>query len=92
VSEVVTAYELAPYTGSRDYQRLTALARRASIICVVDYQSLRDVARTNYMEKRGQELWSVSARGIAYITAFNEADFIALCEHHNVEFLIPPSV
>lgn len=91
MSEVFTAYELAPYTGSRDYAQLARLAREASILCIVDFQGQRDVARTNYMRRRGQEMWSVSARGMGYITAFNEADFISLCKHSNLEFIAPPS-
>jgi hypothetical protein len=90
MSDVFTAYELAPYTGSRDYEQLADLAVQASILCIVDYDGHRDVARTNYMQRRDQELWSVSARGISYVTAFNRADFIALCAHRNLEFIAPP--
>lgn len=90
MSAVFTAYALAAtYSGSRDYPRLVNLASEASIICIVDYEGHRDVARTNFMRRGDQEMWSVSARGISYITAFSRADFIALCEHHNVEFIEP---
>lgn len=89
MSDMFTAYELAPYSGSRDYERLADLASRASILCIVDYEGQRDVARTNYMRRGGQELWMVSARGMGYITAFSRADFIALCGHANVEFFAP---
>ena len=89
MSDVFTAYELAPYRGSRDYAHLANLARQASILCIVDYQGQRDVARTNFMRRGDQELWTVSARGMGYITAFNQSDFIALCGHANVEFIQP---
>lgn len=93
MSDVFTAYELAAYKGSRDYAQLVRLARQASILCIVDFQGQRDVARTNFMRRRrDEEIWSVSARGMGYITAFNEADFIALCEHNNLEFIAPPSL
>lgn len=91
MSKTYTAYELAPYTGSRDYGRLADLARTGSIICMVDYDSVRDVARTNYFERPGQTMWSVSARGICYVTAFSRDDFIALCAHANLEFIEPTS-
>ena len=89
MSGTVTAYLLAPYASSRDYARLADLACEASIICVVDYEGHRDVARTNFSRRGEQELWSVSARGLGYITAFNRADFIALCGHRNLEFIEP---
>jgi hypothetical protein len=89
MSSVFTAYDLAPYSGSRDYELLADLAAKASILCIVDFEGLRDVARTNYMRRGDQELWQVSARGMGYITAFNRADFIALCGHRNVEFMVP---
>lgn len=91
MSITFTAYSLAAaYSGSRDYAQLVGLAEKDSIICIVDYEGHRDVARTNYMRRGGQEMWSVSARGIAYITAFNRADFISLCEHRNLEYIVPP--
>lgn len=93
MSTVFTAYALAAtYSGSRDYAQLVELACADSIICIVDYQGHRDVARTNYMRRGDQEMWSVSARGISYITAFNRADFIALCEHNTLEFIAPSAV
>lgn len=91
MSGIFTAYELAPYSGSRDYELLADLAAKASVLCIVDYENeVRDVARTNYMRRGDQELWQLSARGFGYITAFNRADFIALCMHRNVEFIVPP--
>lgn len=89
MSDIVRAYDMAPYSGSRDYERLADLACKDSIICVVDFEGQRDVARTNFMRRGEQELWSVSARGFGYITAFNRADFIALCGHRNVVFIEP---
>lgn len=86
-----TAYTLAAtYSGSRDYALLAELACADSIICIVDYEGHRDIARTNYMRRGDQEMWSVSARGIGYITAFSQKDFISLCEHRNLEFIVPP--
>lgn len=96
MSETITAYALASYNGSRDYALLATLARSASIICIVDYhfrdlkESWRDVCCTNYSSRRGSELWQLSARGISYLTAFDEAEFIRRCESLNVEFFVPP--
>lgn len=89
MSDMFTAYELAPYSGSRDYEHLADLACQASILCIVDYEGQRDVARTNYMRRGSQELWQVSARGRGYVMAFSREDFIALCGHANVEFIAP---
>ena len=92
VSNVFTAYSLAAtYSGSRDYTQLAELACADSIICIVDYEGHRDIARTNYMRRGDQEMWSVSARGIGYITAFSREDFISLCNHRNLEFIMPPA-
>lgn len=87
---MITAYDLAAYAGSRDYVRLAELARTSSIICILDYETHRDVARTNYASRGASEWWQVSARGIGYITAFSQEDFMALCEHANLEFIEPP--
>lgn len=89
MSDTVTAYELGVYLGSRDYYKLTELACQASIICLVDHNGQREVARTNYSRRGEQVVWSVCSRGIAYITAFNGEDFVALCRHRNLEFLAP---
>lgn len=88
-------FVLAGYAGSRDYERLAGVARKASIICIVDYDmpgvgTVRDIARTQYTLHRGEEVFMVCARGISYIHAFGKADFIGLCELRHVEFIEPP--
>lgn len=91
-------HRLAQYNASKDYKRLANLARKASIICLVDYrlrqpvdgvESVRDVARTTVQRSDGKEFFSISARGISYVIAFNEDEFILLCASNNVEFLEP---
>ncbi|GBG14471.1 reductase [Novimethylophilus kurashikiensis] len=92
---IALAYDLPDYRGSKDYARLAALARRSSVVCILDYRvrdiDTRDVARTQYMSKGYQECWSVCSRGTSYITVFSQADFISLCEHYNLEFFEPPA-
>lgn len=90
---VCTAYDLPGYGGSKDYARLTELVKAHSIICIMDYRAdqfqVRDVARTQFRAQGARELWSVSARGFGYLTAFNQVDFISLCEAINLEFIEP---
>jgi hypothetical protein len=88
-------FELADYAGSKDYRHLVELARKASIICIVDYDvrdvgTFRDVGRTQYSLHHEEEVFQVGARGIGYIHAFGAAEFVALCEHRNVEFIPVP--
>ncbi|CAB3754069.1 hypothetical protein [Paraburkholderia humisilvae] len=94
LAEQPPEFVLAGYAGSRDYERLAALASKASIICIVDYDmpgvgTVRDIARTQYTLHRKDEVFMVSARGISYIHAFGKADFIGLCEFRQVEFIEP---
>lgn len=90
---IIRAFDLPDYGGSKAYARLAELAKTRSVLCVVDYRmdtfTSRDVARTQYMAKPGQEYWSVSARGMGYINAFSQAEFVSLCNHLNLEFIEP---
>lgn len=87
------AYELPPYGGSTDHRRLAELARRQSIICIVDHQvgdrTIRLLAQTQYQAKGEREFWYVSTPGHSYIVAFNQREFVSLCKHCNVEFIEP---
>lgn len=87
----MTTFELADYPYSTDYALLADLAQRHSIICVLDYQDCRDVAQTQFFSQEGLICWSVRARGTCYISAFDEATFIAKCQKQNLMFLPPPS-
>ncbi|AQH05664.1 hypothetical protein A9R05_42360 (plasmid) [Burkholderia sp. KK1] len=90
MSDTPAAFQLANYSGSRDYDRLADLSRKASILCIVDDElGRRDAARTHYMNNHGQDQWTVSARGMGYITAFGLAEFKAFCAHRNLEFIEP---
>ncbi|MFP3637828.1 helix-turn-helix domain-containing protein [Paraburkholderia sp. SIMBA_054] len=85
---------IADYATSQDYRRLAVLARTASIICTVDYHFrdvgiVRDVGRTQYALRRDEEIFEVSARGIGYVYAFGEDEFVALCAARNIEFIEP---
>lgn len=85
---------LANYCTSTDYKLLAKLARQCSVICIVDYEKIddiviRDVACTTHGQHRDEEVFQISARGISYIYAFSEDEFIKLCQHRNVEFLVP---
>lgn len=85
-----TPYVISGYCSSKDYALLAELSRTQSVICIVDYNpGLRDVARTFYRAHGEEEHWSVSARGISYIEAFNRKEFLALCVHRNLEFILP---
>lgn len=71
---------------SDDYQKLLELMKQSSIICVVDYQSIRDVAQTIYSPLELQ----VVARGIGYIWAQTPEEFVHACKVYNLKFLPPP--
>lgn len=90
LKKIMNVYQIADYKGSKDYAKLAELAKTQSVICVVDYQGCRDVAQTVYSEAGGLESWQVSARGIAYISAFDRAKLLAQCESVNLEFIEPP--
>lgn len=89
--------DLANYQTSNNYEWLAKEAKKHSIICFTDYSfsaneieyKFRDLGKTIYFEKNGNKSWSISCRGTSYITAFNEEEFIKLCEYNNVEFLEP---
>lgn len=89
--------DLAPYKTSKDYQWLATELKTHSIMCIVDYKFshdeeayvFRDVGKTVYFEKNGQETWQICGRGTSYLTAFSEDDFIKLCEILHVEIIEP---
>lgn len=87
----MNAYELAPYTGSKDYARLAELAKTQSIVCFVEHDGRREVARTSYMDRQGRDFWTVGGGGVGYITAFNKDEFLAFCDLRKLEFLEPPA-
>ena len=85
---------LANYSTSRDYRRLWELAHDHSIVCVVDYEpgipdTCRDIAATAYSTERKPDMVQVSSRGIGRIWAESIEEFIAQCEHCNLEWLQP---
>lgn len=90
--------EITGYETSRDYKLLVELMKKSSVICIVDYTAsntiipaLRDIAHTiYYANENGSDCWlSIDARGLGYVTAWNEDLFIDRCKDANVEFLIP---
>ena len=85
---------LANYSTSRDYRRLWELAHDHSIVCVVDYEpgipvTCRDIATTGYSKECNPDVVKVSSRGIGHIWAESIEQFIAQCEHCNLEWLQP---
>lgn len=86
----------AGYPFSRDYGRLIALARHASVVCFVDYHVggagvVRDVARTAFSAGDGREVFEINARGTGYVQTSTEKSFIERCEALNLEFVVPPA-
>ncbi|MBC8740434.1 hypothetical protein F6X40_27750 [Paraburkholderia sp. UCT31] len=86
----MNVHEIANYNSSRDYARLAELAKTHSVLCIVDYQGFRDVAKTIYSLWEIDESWQVGARGIGYVCASSKEDFIKRCESVNLEFIAPP--
>ena len=71
------------YHTSKDYPHLWQLLQKTPIICILDFETSRDVASTIFY--RG--LATVSVRGCCYLHAENENEFVAHCERLNLEFI-----
>ncbi len=76
---------------SDNYQQLVELMKQRAIVCLVDYkchpdgnEASRDIAKTTYSPSPSFE---VTARGIGYIWANSEAEFINQCQRCNLKFL-----
>ena len=87
-------HKVTGYKTSRDYARLVELMKQGAVICIVDYDrtaDCRDVTHTLFEADtgRGEPLFQISARGICYIHADNEADFIKQCQRINCELIEP---
>ena len=80
-----------PYKLSRDYHRLWAELQIESVVCFADYHtpveftSTRDVCRTMWTGKTAH----VGCRGVCYVWAKNEEDFVRACEAASIEALFP---
>lgn len=72
------------YRVSRDYKWLWQLCHETPIICIVSYLDCRDIACTLVYGDTVQ----VSARGISYIYASDEEDFIKQCTQSFLEWII----
>lgn len=86
----MNVFQIAAYPTSRDYLRLAGLAKTQSIICIVSYESHRDVAKTIFSTDGAAEIWHVSARGTGYVLAGDRDDFVRQCERVGLEFIEPP--
>lgn len=78
---------LLNYPFSKDYKKLYELAKKQSVVCVLDHLGCRDVCQTIYIDSANYT--EVVARGICYIFTENEEEFISHCEHYNLEWIIP---
>lgn len=89
-----SANTITGYSVSKDYKRLTELARHLSAVCFVDYrvgegEPIRDIAKTLYSHHHDEEVFMISARGTLYIHASGEDEFVKFCSSLNVEFIEP---
>lgn len=76
------------YNTSSDYEHLFALMQETPVVCMVDYdERCRDIASTLF----SGSMFSVSVRGMAYISAFSKEEFIRQCGELNLEFIDPYS-
>lgn len=78
---------------SDDYTQLVELMKVRSRVCVVDYSyrddgdpPTRDIAKTIF-SGTDRPIYQVSARGMGYLWAENEKDFIDQCQKYNLKFL-----
>ena len=89
-------HKVTGYKTSRDYARLVELMKQGAVICIVDYDrthDCRDIAHTIFEADtgRGDSMFQISARGISYVYAWDEAGFIKQCQRTNCEFIEPTS-
>lgn len=83
-------HEVTGYETSRDYEKLADLMQSQSVICIVDYDECRDVAKTMFEKlQTGRAVWQISTRGTCYIYVWSIDGFMKQCKHLNVEFIIP---
>ena len=76
---------ISGYVTSKDYQKLAALMTTQSVVCICRYNQCRDVCQSLY----NGTTWMLNARGIGYVCAFDEQDFIQQCDKYEVEWLVP---
>ena len=80
------------YKTSRDYKQLIELAKATPVVCILDYsEACKDVACTKVQRSYHDDkiIFEICARGISYIYAWEELDFIEQCRKSNVEFIKP---
>lgn len=82
-----TVRNIKGYEVSDDHSRLFRMAQVGSVVCLVDFHRVRDVAHTVF--SRGH--YVISARGTIYVDATNEADFFFQCRNEGVRWLVPPA-
>jgi hypothetical protein len=88
------------YEISRDLALLARLVRRQSVVCFVDYPiaadmagaPCRDVCKSRYRKEGDTEHFSLSSRGLGYVDAVTEEEFVSQCAGLNCEFIVPPGV
>lgn len=81
--------QLTGYKTSRDYKRLAELAKKQSVICIVDHRGKQQVATTTYVQS---PCWVISSKGVVYVYGIKKKHFIAQCQAANVEFIEPEEV
>ena len=75
------------YRTSKDYKKLYQRMQKTSLVCIVDYDThggSRDVARTIWYN----DMASVSARGVCYVSAIDEKQFVEQCEKTNLKWIL----
>lgn len=90
---------LIGYKTSSDYELLVKLMNEQIVVCEVDYNwrdgsaPTRDIAKAIYnnygYEGDDEMLYSISSRGISYITEDDKQQFINKCKRFNVKFMLP---
>lgn len=85
------------YPVSRDYALLWRMAKDSRVVCFVDYRSrepsrlptLRDVAHTLNPH---DDVMQISVRGVCYVWAEGQDDFVAQCRKYDVAFIPPEPI
>ena len=93
--------EIKNYQTSKDYAALYALAKSQSVVCIIDNASklmdgtkhvCRDICHTSFHTGNHGDITQLSVRGIGYVWAENEKEFVGQCVSGNVEWIVPHNI
>ena len=79
--------DIKGYEVSDDYERLFRMAQVGTVVCMVDYGQLRDVAHTVF----SKGVYLIATEAFIFVYARNSRQFVKKCQKLNVRWLVPPA-